>query len=129
MLALPSELRLPRGFRVAFPEFSGESAEAETSRVIAFGLSAISDMADTIPTNFERQLCRKRKSDQLTATWRDVSTCAAWRCRAARAWLGELRLGFFLRSFARWASRAGHALCTSHNLASPTQHSCTGARH
>ena len=67
MLALPSELRLPRGFRVAFPEFSGESAEAETSRVIAFGLSALADMADTIATNFERRLRANSKSDQLTA--------------------------------------------------------------
>jgi hypothetical protein len=66
-LALPSDLRLPRVFRVAFAEIPGESAEAETSRAIAFGLSGVAHMADTIATNFESRLRANSKSDQLAA--------------------------------------------------------------
>jgi len=81
LLAVPSELRLPRGFHVAFTEISGGSADSATSRAIAFRRSGVSDMAAPLRYQLQEnsvQAASRMSSLRISSLrWRDVSTCAA----------------------------------------------------
>ena len=102
VLALPSELRLPRVFRITFPAVPGESTVAETSRAIAFALGGVAEMAERIAANFELRLQKNQMSDQIAA----MAGCLNLQLMASSGIEGDAyraSASTHLRKLARWA--------------------------